>query len=96
MIRNLGQVLSVLVAHEASEILPHEDVDVWGAPSECHVLVEEQMARRRAEAFRKMEEMAGVPFRQIRKEAEERGFLLYGPMMNLAVDRALARMKLPW
>lgn len=96
MIRNLGQVLSVLVAQEAAGVALHEDVDAFGAPSECHGLVEKQLARRRAEAFKKMEQLAGVPFRQIRQEAEDRGFVLYGPQFDRAVDSAVARMELPW
>lgn len=85
MIRNLGQALSVVIAQEAAEAVAHADVSAFGAPSECHDLVDRHMKRRRAEAIAEAERLAGVPWAEIRMQAEARGCPLCGPVWDRAV-----------
>jgi len=75
MIRNLGKALSILAKHEAEEIMAHADVDLWGAPSECHDLVAKGEEQRARQARRHAESVARRPFRIIMYEACKRGML---------------------
>lgn len=95
MIRNLGQVLSILVAQEAAEAVAHADVDLFHAPSECHRLVERHMERRRLEAVEEAERLAGVPLREIERQAAERGLPVISLKWDYAVSRVIARMEYP-
>jgi hypothetical protein len=90
LITNLGGVLTVLLRAELSEIIMHEDVVAWGAPSECHADVSRGEERRMREACEKAERLAGAPMVEIARQAKERGMfdLDVGPQH----DRALGRM----
>ena len=89
MIPNLGRVLTVLAKAEAQEILLHDSVTAWGAPSECHGLVRKGEARRRRTARRHAEALARRPLRTILREAEKRG--LRNGMYGRTWDRVLGR-----
>lgn len=41
MLRNLGQIASALAKQIEADHFAHEDVDAFGAPSECHDIVAE-------------------------------------------------------
>jgi hypothetical protein len=73
MIRNLGQVLTILTKAQVNEGIMHMDVDAWGAPSECHSAVSKGEAKRLRIARKHAEALAGAPLRVIEREARKRG-----------------------
>jgi hypothetical protein len=89
MIRNLGQALSVVIAQEAAEADAHADVDAFGAPSECHSLVNKHMLRRRLNAIVEAQRIAGAPWAEITRQAAERGCAVYGPIWNRTVGNLI-------
>lgn len=56
----LGKAISILVSAERIERDMHDDVDAWGAPSECHDLVARGEEKRRRHARRRALHAAGV------------------------------------
>lgn len=71
-IRNLGKVVSILVAASRVEDGLHDDVDAFHAPSECHSLVSKGEAVRLRAARRHAEALARAPYRIILKQLRRR------------------------
>ena len=90
MIRNLGQVLTVLAIREAAECFAHADVEAFGAPSECHALVSRGEDKRRRTARRLAESVARRPMRIVRREAAARGMPIGSPRWQNFVGRVYA------
>jgi hypothetical protein len=91
-IRDLGRALSELIRHEANEIFAHADVDIMGAPGECHTLVAQGEERRCEEAIARAEAIAGAPYREVCRQAAERGLCApNSPRWMEAVGRYYAR-----
>lgn len=72
-IQQLGKALSILAQHEVDELIQHDDVDAWGAPSECHRDVSRGEGRRWRRARKHAEAVARAPLRVIEKQAKRRG-----------------------
>ena len=87
MIQNLGTVLTVLARSEAAEHFMHADVDAFGAPSECHVLVSRGEAQRQRRARKLAEALARRPMRCIKREAQRRGMPIGSPRWQAFVGR---------
>jgi hypothetical protein len=75
-ISNLGKALSIIAKAQVLEAIMHEDVDAFGAPSECHGLVDHGCAKRFRLARRRAEALAGAPLRIIELQARRRGHTL--------------------
>jgi hypothetical protein len=58
--RNLGRALSVIARQQVGEIIMHEDVRAWGAPSECHRDVERGEISRARQARRLAKSVSGM------------------------------------
>lgn len=91
MIRNLGQVLTIIARAEACEHFMHADVDAWGAPSECHGLVSRGETRRQRQARRHAEAVARAPWRVIQRQAAKRGMPIGGPQWQSFIGRLYDR-----
>lgn len=90
--RQLGKALSILAAADRAEAELHADVDAFGAPGECHALVARGEARRRRQARRHAEAVAGLPLRALMAEARRR---TSSKAVESALDRASAPRH-PW
>ena len=60
VVRRLGKALGIIARREANEIIMHEDVDAWYAPSECHQLVGRGENQRRRQARRHAKAESGL------------------------------------
>ena len=66
----IGKAISILLAAEHHECMLHDDVDAWGAPSECHGLVARGEAQRLRAARRHAVAVSGCRnLREIRRRA---------------------------
>jgi hypothetical protein len=73
MIHNLSKVVTILAHFEAQEVILHEEIDAYNAPSECHDLVEKSCRKKFRTVRRQVEAIARRPWRIIQKELEKRG-----------------------
>lgn len=87
LIRNLGQVLTILARAECSEHFMHADLRAFNAPGECHTLVARGAVRRRRQARRHAEATARAPMRVIARQAKRRGLELGSFKWQEAVSR---------
>lgn len=60
MSKSMGRALSVMARQEVREIIMHEDVSAWGAPSECHSSVSRGEEIRRRQARRLAKSISGL------------------------------------
>jgi len=65
----IGRAISVFAKLESDEIIMHDDVSAWGAPSECHADVSRGYEKRYLEA----ELEAGFTEKELKKICEDRG-----------------------
>lgn len=84
----LGQALGFLMRAECNEAFTHNDVDVMGAPSECHALVAKGESRRRRRARQRAEAVSGRRERLLWKEARKR----IGQNADKVLERAMDRI----
>lgn len=87
MIRNLGQVLTIVARSEASEHFRHADVRAFGAPGECHALVARGAKQRQRQARKHAEAEAQAPWRVIKRQAAQRGLDVGSPKWQEFVSR---------
>ena len=81
MKRQLGRAFSVLAQQEAQEQLDHLDVEIFGAPSECHALVDKGKHLRRRRARRVAHSVSSLTNYQFRKALRQ--------LRNRDFDRAV-------
>lgn len=74
MTQYLGKALTILARFQTNEQALHDDVDAFGAPSECHGLVGRNEHKRERQARKHAEAVAGMPERVIRRKARKLGF----------------------
>ena len=67
MRQQLGRAFSVLARHEADEQLAHVNIDLFGAPSEIHVLYIKSLHKRARRARRVAHSVSGLTNYQFRK-----------------------------
>jgi RecB family endonuclease NucS len=72
-IQNLGKAITILAKNEALEHILHADVDIMGAPGECHGLVSNGEEKRLSAAIAEAEQIAGASLRAIEEAAKQRG-----------------------
>lgn len=68
----LGRALTILIRAAEVEHAMHDDVDAWGAPSECHALVSKGEGERARLAMRRACHAAGVSNRRLLRKAMRR------------------------
>jgi len=90
-IHNLGKALSIIAVQQATEYFRHADVDAFGAPSECHALVERGEKIRIRRARKHAESTARRPFRVIRRLAAKGGVQIDSPQWDTVVGRVYQR-----
>lgn len=56
----LGKALTLIAKFEVMEDIAHEDVNAFGAPSECHDLVSRGYIKRRRQAVRHARSLSGM------------------------------------
>ena len=86
-ITNLGAVLTALARAEADEHFMHADVDVYGAPSECHCDVSRGEVERKRMARRLAVSIAGRRMGEIKRQAKARGMPIGSPAWDRFVGR---------
>lgn len=72
-IRNLGKAVGIIMRAEVSEQISHADLAAFHAPGECHTLIAKGEDKRMEDAIRKAEAVAGAPYKEIMRQAKERG-----------------------
>lgn len=70
--RNISQGASILARHVRSAHSLHDDVDEWGAPTECHGLVVRLNAREFRLVRRRIKAVTGLKFNAFVREVERR------------------------
>lgn len=97
-IQQLGKALSILIMADVCEVSYHADVSAWGAPSECHDDVRRGEARRYRRARKHAEAVARAPYREILRQARQRGSFNMGggPQYDRAFGVVYARHGFPW
>lgn len=73
-IQNLGRAMTALVKAEVIESVMHEDVEAFGAPSECHSVVQRGIGGRMRKARRYAEGITGSKLKEIDRQAMARGY----------------------
>ena len=63
----LGRAFSIIAQHQMREWDMHADVRAWGAPSECHDLVNRGAARRERAAYAHASAVSGLKRQHLRK-----------------------------
>jgi len=90
--RNMGKAIGIIVAAQVREDLLHDDVNMMGAPSECHDVVtkgEDQRARR---AHRHAKSVSGLSRAAFRKELSKVPL----PVFDRAARRISANVERRW
>lgn len=90
--RQYGKALGILWRADRFESEMHADVSAWGAPSECHDSVSSGEARRRREARRHAEAVAGVPLRVLLARAAR----LVPPAALRRAEARVSEPRHPW
>lgn len=89
--KSMGRALTIMARQDVREIVMHEDVSAWGAPSECHQSVSRGEFLRRREARRLAKSVSGLSRAAFNRELA-RGGGLGGRVWSSLVSRLYERM----
>jgi hypothetical protein len=81
----LGKAFGLILLAEAKEAFMHQDVSLWGAPSECHDLVSKGEFKRLRQARRNAKAVSGLSRAAFNKLAK--GVTADNPQWSRAYSR---------
>ena len=85
--RQIGKAFGIIARAEAREIMMHQDVSAFYAPSECHALVSRGEERRKREARRHAKSISGLSRRAFNRELKA----FRGRVLENVINRILWR-----
>ena len=82
--RELGRAIGIYCKALAAELFAHDDVDIMGAPGECHAIVARGEAKRLRQARRIAKSVSGLSRRAFNAE--------WGRLSTRVRDKMIERM----